>query len=165
MVMKNCYTYLFRNTPGDYWRLYMSQFIRSKLGLIHGMLTAAFFAAAVIFWKNSILPIRILLVLAVILPLLYQMLRFFAKAIQESEKIRVNTKAVIDQTGLHIYVGERCQDHAWNEIWKCMERPSFILIMPDRKHGYLLTNRILKGEKKELSRLIRAHMSMVDAYE
>ena len=160
---KRGYQYRFRNTAFDFWLFYMTETYHSLAGVVNVVFTAAALMLIISRYSQANTFFRCLMVLALIFFPIIQPVAIFGRSVKEAEKIKAQTLVSFDGSGMEIRVdhegGEHKQFFAWKDVDRMVRRLTFIMIFPDKVHGYLLTNRIVGNERAELEKFIREHLN------
>ena len=67
-----------------------------------------------------------------------------------SRSITEETELSFDSAGMHIRVLGHSQLVSWKEYRATIKRRLLLILLPDKDHAYILTNRILQGQKEDL---------------
>lgn len=153
------YTYTFRNTPGDMWRYYMSNTYHSLTGIVNIIFTAAVIVLMISRWNTSGVVARVIMVILLLIFPFFQPVAVYGRGVRETEGSKPETTVTFSSSGMKIQVMQHVQNIPWKKMNTFVKRPSFIMIFPDDKHGYLLTNRILGDEKEEFYAFLKEHLS------
>ena len=65
------------------------------------------------------------------------------------ETLPGRVELLFDDKGVHVSSDGKQEDIKWNKIVNAIKQSNMIIVMSDRNHGYMLTNRILGDEKDE----------------
>lgn len=136
-------------TAKDLWMMAMKRTYKSIVGLVNVIFTIAMILLTIKFWQNVSDFIRTLLVLGCILFPVIQPLAVYGNSVKQLEEMPKDMELVFNDTGVRVFVGEKSELIRWNRIKNAIKRSSMIVIMSDDSHGYMLTNRVLGGQKEE----------------
>lgn len=143
------YEYRYRNTAGDIWQLSMYYIYGSMVGLCNLIFTLAVLALAVSKWSSSSLIFKICVVFCFLLFPLVQPVLVYLKAVRQAALVKEDTSICFDDFGVHVSQGGECVEIGWEKMKRVARKPTAVLVFSDSTHGFVLTDRILKGEKKE----------------
>lgn len=143
------YEYTYRNTGKDIWQLSMYSIYSSMAGMCNGIFTVAMIMLAYVRWDVSGLIFKILVLLGCFLFPVIQPLVIYWRAKKAAYGIKQDTQIGFDEVGIHIKSGSESHMILWNHIKRIVKRPTMILIFSDSTHGFVLTNRVLKGQRND----------------
>ena len=146
--MKEEFTY--RNTPGDYWRFYMSNIYHQWTAVINVVFTAAALALIIARWGSAQAFFRGLMILALLIFPLFQPLAIYLRSRKQALAIKVDTTLSFDEGGFGIQVKAHHQRILWKDFHGVICRADLIVLMPDEVHAYLLPDRVTGERKQEL---------------
>ena len=66
---------------------------------------------------------------------------------------------MIDGKGIHVTVGTAHTDIVWDKIRRISKKPDMLVIFSDTTHGYVLTDRVLGGDREAVYSFITARMN------
>ena len=133
----------------DLWVMAMRRTYKSLVGLVNIIFTVAMILLAIKFWESASDFIKILLVLGCILFPVLQPLAIYGNSVRQLEDMPGDMELVFNDTGVRVLVGEKSELLRWNRIKNAIKRSGMIVIMSDDSHGYMLTDRVLGGQKEE----------------
>ena len=135
------YQYTYRTTASELWQLSMYYIYGSMVGLCNILFTAAVIALMVSRWQTAPTWQRLLFVAALCL---FTVLQNALASLREKDYA-----AAIDEAGIHIQVGDQRADLKWSSIKRVSKKPTMLILFSDTSHGYVLSNRVLGGERDE----------------
>lgn len=153
------YEYNFRNTKGDYFIFNMSNIYSQWTALVNIIFTAAMVILIAARWGETHIFFKGIMIFGLILFPVIQPLAIYFKSSAQAESITDETRLVFDDAGMHISVRDHGQLIRWNEYKTAINRPFILISIPDGRHAYILTDRILKGQRKELYNYIQGKKS------
>ncbi|MBO4456528.1 MAG: YcxB family protein [Butyrivibrio sp.] len=143
------YRYISDVKPKDLWFISMLRTYRSFLGVINVVFSVAMIMMTIRFWGTSGAFIRTLLILACMLFPVFQPLAVYLRSIKQLETLPGRVELLFDDSGVHVSSEGKQEDIKWSKINNAIKQSNMIVVMSDRTHGYMLTNRILGDEKDE----------------
>ena len=144
--MKFKYTY--RNTAFELWQLSMYYTYGSVVGMCNLIFTAAVIALTISKWSTAGSVWRFFLILGCCLFTVIQPAVVWLKAKKQAAGIGWDTEMEFGDSGIHIRVGDKSSEIPWNAVKRISKKPTMIVLFSDTTHGYVLTNRVLGGERK-----------------
>ena len=82
-----------------------------------------------------------------------------ASAPGDLETFQKDTHIMIDGKGIHVTVGTAHTDIVWDKIRRISKKPDMLVIFSDTTHGYVLTDRVLGGDREAVYSFITARMN------
>ena len=79
-----------------------------------------------------------------------QPVSIYIRSSAQAESIKDETVLSFDDVGMHISVNSHGQLIKWKDYKTTINRPFVLIPIPDVQHAYILTDRILKGQRREL---------------
>ena len=143
------YQYTYRTTASELWQLSMYYIYGSMVGLCNILFTAAVIALMVSRWQMAPTWQRLLFVAALCLFTVLQPLVIYRRARRQAARITEDTTLTADASGVHIRVGAKQADLKWSSIKRVSKKPTMLILFSDTSHGYVLSNRVLGGERDE----------------
>ena len=143
------YQYTYRTTASELWQLSMYYIYGSMVGLCNIIFTVAVIALMVSRWQAAAAWQRLLLVAALSIFTVLQPLAIYRRARRQAARIQTDTTLEADEAGIHIRVGDQRADLKWSSIAKVSKKPTMLILFSDTSHGYVLSNRVLGGERDE----------------
>ncbi len=130
------YQYTYRTTASELWQLSMYYIYGSMVGLCNLIFTGAIIALIVAYWQTALIWQRALLIAALSVFTVLQPLVIYRRARRQAARITEDTTLSADASGIHIRVG------------RIAKKPTMIILYTDAAHGYVLSNRVLGGERE-----------------
>nr|MCR5674520.1 hypothetical protein [Lachnospiraceae bacterium] len=146
------YEYTYRNTPGDYWRFYMSNIYHQWTAVVNVVFTIAAFALLIAKFRGAHPILQAgMIFLCCIFPVL-QPLAIWLRAKKQAESIKPETTLTFDDGGFGIRVKTHRQYILWRDFQGVSRRWDLTVLLPDEAHAYLLPDRVTGEEKEALFR-------------
>ena len=133
----------------DMWLMAMRSTYKSPTGIVNIIFTVAMILLTLRFWGAASEIIRSLMVFGCILFPVLQPLAIYGNSVKQLEEMPKDMELVFNDTGVRVLVGEKSELLRWNKIKNAIKRSGMIVIMSDDSHGYMLTDRVLGGQKEE----------------
>lgn len=144
------YRYTYRNTPGDYWRFYMSNIYHQWTAVINVVFTAAILALIIARFREAHPVFQALMLFALLIFPVFQPLAIYLRARKQALAIKVDTTLTFEESGFGILVKTHRQQIAWKDFHGVTRRADLIVLMPDEIHAYLLPDRVTGEERTAL---------------
>ncbi|SFU84053.1 YcxB family protein [Butyrivibrio sp. M55] len=143
------YRYISDVKPKDLWFIAMIRTYRSLAGVVNVVFTVAMIMLSIRFWGTSGPFIRALLMFGCMLFPIIQPFLVYLRSIKQLETLPGRVELLFDDNGVHVSSDGKQEDIKWNKIVNAIKQSNMIIVMSDKSHGYMLTNRILGDEKDE----------------
>lgn len=140
------YQYKSKVTALDFWKLTMRQTYCSMAGICNMVFTVAMILLAVKFWEASNDILQVLMLFGCLLFPVIQPIAVYMKAKARTKAMPEDVNLAFDDAGLHVTMGKEKQNIPWKNIRVTKQR-EMIIVFSDARHGYMLPNRVLGGEK------------------
>lgn len=152
-------TYEFTNKviPLDFFKLSMSRTYRSLVGVCNIVFTAAMIAVTIHFWDKMGDVLQVILLLVCLIFPVFQPMLVYLRSRTQAALIPRDLKLMFDDYGLHVSVGDKKQDIGWKHLALAQER-GMLFVNSDARHGYVITNRMLKGKREEFVSFMEGHL-------
>lgn len=148
------YYFKFKNTAGDYFWFNMTNIYSQWTALVNIIYTVAMVFLIVSRWSDSPVFFKGIMVFALCLFPVIQPISIYLKSAKQVEGITCETELSFDEIGMHIKVQDHNQLIKWKDYKATVNRPFVLVPIPDGKHAYILTERILKGQHRDLYKFI-----------
>lgn len=148
------FSYKFKNTEGDYFIFNMTNIYSQWTALVNIIFTFAMVALIANRWSYSHVFFKGIMIFALCLFPVIQPVCIFFKSLRQAKSVDCETELCFDDGGMHIKVKDHGQLIKWKDYKTTVNRPFVLVSIPDGKHAYILTDRILKGQRKELYKFI-----------
>lgn len=147
-------------TASDFWKLAMHRTYHSLAGVCNLVFTAAMFLLAVRFWEDAGDPAQVLMLSGCLLFPVIQPALVYGRARAQARCVTKDLRLEFDDCGLHVTAGtagdRTCEDLPWERIVRVTEQPGMVILFTDARHGYLLTKRVLGGEREAFLAYVKA---------
>lgn len=153
------FDYKFKNTAGDYFWFYMTNIYSQWTALVNIIFTVAMAFLIANRWSDSHVFFKGIMVFAFCLFPVIQPISIYLKSARQVEGITRETELNFDEIGMHIKVQDHNQLIKWKDYKTTVNRPFVLVPIPDGEHAYILTERILKGQHRELYEFINGASS------
>lgn len=124
----------------------MRQTYLSMAGMCNLIFTVAMILLAAKFWNQSGDLLQVLMLFGCLLFPVIQPLSIYMRARTQARALPEDVKLSFDDRGLHVTVGAEHEDIRWKQL-KVTRQPNMVIVFSDKRHGYMLTNRVLGKEK------------------
>ena len=141
--------------PIDFWILSMSHTYRSMVGVCNVVFTVAVIAATIRLMGQIHDVLEVLLLFGCFLFTVIQPIVVYLRAKAQVAGIPKDMELFFDEKGLHVAVGERHESIPWKKIKGIVEERNMLIIRSDARHGYILTNRAMNGQREEFLRFVQ----------
>ncbi|MBP3886432.1 MAG: YcxB family protein [Cellulosilyticum sp.] len=142
------YEFSYQTTASDFWQLSMYQIYSSMVGVCNIIFTVAMCLLTAKFWVSSHLMIKVLLVLACLLFIVFQPLAIYQCAKKRMDGHTTRIDMSFDAQGIHVKSNGQKADIKWHKVKRIDKKPTMLIIFTSAAHGYILTNKVL-GEQKD----------------
>ncbi len=149
------FSYRFRNTKEDFFLFNMSNIYSQWTAIVNIIFTVAMIILLIARWNQSGDAFRILMILGVMLFPVIQPLFIMMRSARQAESITEETSLEFDNSGMMIQVRNHKQQINWDDFNGVIKRPGTLIVMPDGKHAYILTNRVVHDEMNDLYEFIK----------
>lgn len=153
------YTFKSVLTPFDFFRLSMHRTYHSVIGVCNIVFTVAVFLLTAHFWNQTSDFIEVLLFVGCILFPVLQPLAVYMKAKAQARMVPQDMVLKFDDVGLHVSTGGKSETIRWEKLKGVVREYKMIILFSDARHGYILTDRMLGGEKEMFYEQIRRRIS------
>ena len=144
------YEYKFRNTKSDYFIFNMSNIYSQWTALVNIVFTVAMAVLIASRWSDAHIFFKGIMVFGLCLFPVIQPVSIYIRSSAQAESIKDETVLSFDDVGMHISVNSHGQLIKWKDYKTTINRPFVLIPIPDGQHAYILTDRILKGQRREL---------------
>lgn len=158
------YEYTFRNTPVDIMKFRWENIYNSWTGIFNSCFTLAFIALATKFNESDLVG-KIFIVFGICLFPVIQPIGMLIASVKPAHKIKEDTTISFDDIGMHIRVKTHNQTIKWRDFHYILKRPMMLVAVPDGEHCYILTNRVVKKDKKPLYDFCQEHIKKYSLHQ
>lgn len=147
--MKNIkFAFKYKTTAFDLWRLSMYGIYSSILGVCNLIFTVTMILLTFKFWEDASQVIRVILIFAICLFILIQPVAIYLKAEKQVLKLPGEIQIDFADAGVHVKIENQSSTLPWTSIKGITKRPGMLIIFSTAKHGFILNNKVLLGQKK-----------------
>lgn len=126
----------------------MSRTYRSLAGTVNIIFTAAMLILAFRFWASANVFVKALIIFGCLLFPVIHPIAIYGQSIKQKENMPKGVVLGFDDSGMYVEQGDQHENIPWNRIPKVIKQKNMVIVMSDKLHGYMLSDRIL-GDKKE----------------
>lgn len=132
----------------DFWRMSMRQTYHSAAGVCNIVFTVAMVLLAARFWNESGDIFQVLVLFACLLFPVIQPIAVFIRARAQAAAVPRDVRLSFGESGLAVETGGRRENIPWSRL-RVRKQPDMVIVFSGRQQGYMLTNRVLGGQKEE----------------
>lgn len=153
------FKFRYKVKPSDLWQFYMYYAYSSYLCIINIICIVSSVALLIKLWATSPGWFRGLLLLFFSLFTVIQPISIYLRARKQAANYQDETELVVNDDGVTVTQNGKTESRKWNQILQVNIKPTMVVLYTDREHGYILTGRILKKDKKALVQFIKGKRS------
>ena len=153
------YRYETKIRPVDFWKLSMYHTYHSLVGMCNLVFGAAMIGLTVRFWNEANDVIQALLFLACLLVPVVQPLVVYLEAKAQAAVVPQGAELAFGEDGIHVSLKGKRELIRWNRVSRVVKEAGMVIVFTDRRHGYMLTNRVLGNEKNDFYQYVKAHIN------
>lgn len=127
----------------------MRRTYRSTAGVCNLVFTAAMFILVFRFWSTASDFYKGLMIFGILLFPVIQPIVIYGRSRKQAAALPKGMELKFDGQGLHVKTQDAASDIPWSSIKNVVREAHMIVIFSDNVHGYLLTDRMLGGQKQE----------------
>ena len=143
------FKYRYNIKPSDIWQVRMYYAYASYLAVVNLTCIAASIILIATQWRTAGPVFKALMLIFLSLFLVLQPLVIYLTSIPQARENDEEIELVFNDRGMTVRTEGREESIEWKGIINMTIRPTLVVIYTDANHGYILTNRILKGTRKE----------------
>jgi hypothetical protein len=143
------YDFTYQTTAFDLWRLSMYGIYKSILGLCNAIFTVAMVLLAYKYWAGANDVLKLFMALGMSLFTVIQPMLVYLKAKRQVKQLPKEINLHFDDFGVHINTLEQNSSIKWKDIKGVLNRPGMVVIMSSHQHGFILTDKVLRYQRKE----------------
>jgi len=143
------YNFTYQTTAFDLWRLSIYGIYRSILGLCNIIFTVAMVLLANKYWANVSDVSKFLLIVAISLFTVIQPAFIYIKALKQVRLLPSKIQLQVDDIGVHVNANEQKSTIKWKDVKGILNRPGMVVILSSFQHGFILTDKVLRYQRKE----------------
>ncbi len=140
----------------DIWKLSMYNIYHSMVGVCNAIFAVAIVLLTIRFWDPKQELLMALLVLCCIVYPVIQPVAIYRRASKQVKALPANMVYEINDTGIHITVGEQKTHVTWNRVRGIRKEYKMIILALDGGRGYMLTDRMLGTQKGDFLDFLEA---------
>lgn len=152
------YQYQSKIRAVDFWLLSMRRTYHSLVGVCNIIFGIAMILLTLRFWSQADDVAQSLLFVACLLVPLVQPIGVYVKAKAQVAAVRQGTELVFADDGIHVSLGNEEDFVEWSRVKGVRKEAGMIIVFTDARHGYMLTNRVLGGEKDDFYDYVKAQI-------
>ena len=150
------FEYTYRNTVKDYWEYFFFHIYLQWTGLINVIFIISIIALTISRWQTSGPFGRSVMIFGLSIFLVIQPIALLIRSFKQVELIGdVDTRLVLDEDGMMISVKGHNQFIPWTKYRNTLKRPTYLFLIPDEAHGYILPDRITGQDKMKLYEFLK----------
>lgn len=143
------YKFNYQTSNIDLWKLSMYGTYGSMVGVSNIIFTVAMVLLAGKFWSDANSFMKILLIIAISLFTVIQPIAVYIRAKRQVATVPQDMEFSLDDKGIHIKTSNKNSDLKWSTIKGVTKKPSMIIIFTTKKHGFIISNKMLGKEKED----------------
>ena len=144
------YKFNYQISALDLWKLSMYGTYSSFVGVANIIFTIAMLLLAIRFWVEVNNFRKILLIIGISLFTIIQPLVVYIRAKSQVANFPQDMEISFDDYGIWIKTSNQISDIKWSTIKRIIKKPNMIIIFTTPKHGFIMSDKILGQEKKDL---------------
>ncbi|MBR6308696.1 MAG: hypothetical protein IKR39_08820 [Lachnospiraceae bacterium] len=135
--------------PIDLWKIAMLKIYKSYTGIINIVFSAAMMILCARFYGEVGTFLRAVLIFLLILFPILQPLAIYSRSIKQLEGLPGEVIIHFGDKGLTIDCNGQNEQIPWKRVANAYKQFNMVVVMADDRHGYMLTDRVLKDKKDE----------------
>ena len=143
------FKYRYNIKPSDIWQVRMYYAYASYLAVVNLICIAASIILIVTQWKTSGIIFKTIMLIFLSLFLVIQPIVIYLTSIPQAKANDDEIELIFNDAGMTVRTDGREESIEWRGIISMTVRPTLVIVYTDANHGYILTNRILNGTRKE----------------
>lgn len=144
--------------PMDLWKLSMHHTYHSVIGVCNIIFTCAMFVASYFLMGKTNDIIEVLLIFGCLLFTVIQPVLLYLRSKNQVAGVPKDMELLFDEKGLYVTVGEKHESIPWKKIKGVTKEHNMVIIHSDERHGYILTNRAMDGQRESFLELVEQKM-------
>ena len=144
------YSYKFKLDQKDMWKYYMIDRYSSLAGLVQIIFVVSLIILLCSKWDNLGIIMKILVFIGLSLFIVIQPLAFWINAKKAIDPKMPENEIKFDEEYMVIKVLDHIQRIPYKDIVRVVNKPALLVVQPDDSHIYILPQRVLGNDKKEL---------------
>ena len=150
------YKYRYTIKPSDIWQVRMYYAYASYLAVVNLTCIAASIVLIVTQWRTAGPVFKTLMLIFLSLFLVIQPVVIYLTSIPQARENDEEIELVFNDRGMTVRTEGREESIEWKGIVSMTVRPTLVIVYTDANHGYILTNRILNGTRKDFLEFAQA---------
>ncbi len=143
------FKYRYNIKPSDIWQVRMYYAYASYLAVVNLTCIVASVVLIVTQWRTAGPVFKTLMLIFLSLFLVIQPLVIYLTSIPQAKANDEEIELIFNDRGMTVRTDGREETIEWKGIISLTVRPTLVIVYTDARHGYILTNRILKGTRKD----------------
>ena len=144
------YKYRYNIKPSDIWQVRMYYAYASYLAVVNLTCIVASIILIATQWRTAGPVFKTLMLIFLSLFLVIQPLVIYLTSVSQAKNNDEELELIFNEKGMTVRTEGREESIEWKGIIRITVRPTLVIVYTDANHGYILTNRILKGTRKDL---------------
>jgi len=145
--------------PENLWVLTMMNIYRSFLGMCNLVFTVSMILLAVRFWSVSSAGIRVLISAGILLFPLMQPVMIYLRCRRIVGRMPGEMEILFDETGITTSANGKSSHVGFSDLRSVVRFFNLMIIHTQSKHGYILSDQIMKDQSRSLYDFISAHVN------
>ena len=83
----------------------------------------------------------------------------YLKAKAQASGVPQGADLAFGEAGIHVSLKGKRELIRWNRVSRVVKEAGMVIVFTDRRHGYMLTNRVLGNEKNDFYQYVKAHIN------
>lgn len=154
------YKFTYKNTAIDFWLLSIYFMYGSIVGICNLIFTAAMILLSIKSWGNVSVLLKVILILACVLFPIIQPFGIYIRARRQAAKSK-QIDICFNDFGIQVESENKKSQINWKSIKKVSKKPSMIVVFSTTTHGFIVTNKVLGGLRKEFYQYVISKMNRV----
>ncbi len=149
------YSYRYKIKPSDLWQARMYYAYASYLATVNIICIFASIVLIIAFWKNAEPWVRLILLLFLSLFTVIQPLFIYHDCKKQLKGRDDEIQLSFRDDGFTIRAQGKSETHPYSDIISFTVRPTLVIIYTGNNQGYILTNRVLGGTRKDFIKFVK----------
>ncbi len=145
------YHYTYRSAPQDLVRLSLDHVYHEYTAIINIVFTVAMVCLLVARWNAWGILGNIMILLGVMVFPVFQPLAMYMRSRQIIMDNPGEIDLTIDESAIHVKAHDKTESIKWEKVAGIYFSKGLLVLYPDQKHGYVLTERIVGQEMQPLT--------------
>ena len=149
------FKYRYKLKPFDLWQFHMYYAYSSYLCIINIICILSSIVLLIQLWDNSPIWFRGVMILFFSLFTVIQPCSIYVRCKKQLSQHQDELELLFQEKGLTVTVNGKSEFKNWNQLLNIVIKPTLVVVYTDQKHGYILTNRVLRGTRKKFISFIK----------